>query len=212
MGYRNYIASIPKKEYDKIKNFTKEKLYKYKKESLKDGYVGVYNVAHNTLYELGKYCEFGGKEFFKPVFKNKKLQKEFTEEHDFYIVGREFLAHIIEDYNKKIQSYYNEMVMPFLGAKDYQASEFLNSAKYNYSNDSYTLDFSKITDEQQTQLVKMIEHVRSMRTEWVQLTPYNLEKGDTVTQSWKYEYAVFELVRIYKTFDWKNNIMIYYGY
>lgn len=58
----------------------------------------------------------------------------------------------------------------------------------------------------------MIEHIRSMRTEWTCLTPYNLKNGDNITTSWKYEYAIFELVRIYKSFDWKRNVMIYYGY
>lgn len=48
--------------------------------------------------------------------------------------------------------------------------------------------------------------------EWLRLTPYNLDEGDEITTSWKYEYSIFELVRIYKTFDWKNNVMIYYGY
>jgi len=28
MGYRNYIAPITKTEYERIKNFTKEELYK----------------------------------------------------------------------------------------------------------------------------------------------------------------------------------------
>ena len=32
MGYRNYIACIKHDEYEKIKNFTKEELYKHKEE------------------------------------------------------------------------------------------------------------------------------------------------------------------------------------
>lgn len=40
MGYRNYIASIPRAEYNKIKNFTKEELFKYKNKPIdKTGYV-----------------------------------------------------------------------------------------------------------------------------------------------------------------------------
>lgn len=45
------------------------------------------------------------------------------------------------------------------------------------------------------------------------LVPFNLDDGkDEVTSSWKYEYSIFELVRIYKSFDWENNVMIHYGY
>jgi hypothetical protein len=38
------------------------------------------------------------------------------------------------------------------------------------------------------------------------------ENGDQVTNSWKYEYSLFELVRIYKQFNGKENILVYYGY
>lgn len=214
MGYRNYIGSITKKEYNKIKNFSKKALYKYKKEDPKDGYVGVYNICPKTLYEFGKYVEFGKKKFFKPVFKNKLLHEDYNDEGEFVIVEKEFLVHVISYYKERIQGYYNDMIKPFLGEKDHSYGEFMNSIKTNhgYPDDKYTFDFSKITDKEQTALFKIIEHVRDFRTEWVQLTPFDLEKGDEVTTSWKYEYGIFELVKIYKTFDWKNNIMIYYGY
>lgn len=111
------------------------------------------------------------------------------------------------------------MVMPFFGKRDSfldheDPSNFLNSIKteYNYPNNKYKFDFTKITDDEQTALFKIMEHVRSMRSEWTVLTPYDLEEGDEVTTSWKYEYAIFELIKIYKTFDWKRNIMVYYGY
>ena len=48
--------------------------------------------------------------------------------------------------------------------------------------------------------------------EWLDMLPYNLTKGDEITTAWKYEYNVFELVRIYKSFDWKKNVMVFYGY
>ena len=66
--------------------------------------------------------------------------------------------------------------------------------------------------EEQNALYKIIEHIRTMRMEWTCLTPYDLQNGDKITSSSKYEYAIFELVRIYKSFDWKRNVMIYYGY
>lgn len=42
--------------------------------------------------------------------------------------------------------------------------------------------------------------------------PFNLERWDEVTTSRKYEYAIFEMVRLYKTFDYEKNILIYYGW
>jgi hypothetical protein len=107
------------------------------------------------------------------------------------------------------------MFKPFLGSDGY-AGEFLNSIKseYGYEKTQYSFDFSKITKEEQTSLLELFEHIRSMRNEWVScyLKPYDLTKGDEITTSWKYEYGIFELVRIYKTFDWKKNVMVYYGW
>ena len=65
-------------------------------------------------------------------------------------------------------------------------------------------------------MTEMVTHIKSMGQEWGvglfdHMRPYDLE-GDSLVTSWKYEYAVFELVRIYKTFDWKKNVMIYYGW
>lgn len=37
MGYRNYLGSLPKKEYNKIKRFTLKELYEYKGEELGEG-------------------------------------------------------------------------------------------------------------------------------------------------------------------------------
>ncbi len=223
MGYRTYIGSMLKREYNKIKSMSREQLIEhYKLEVDEDeGYlgIGVYEFGQ-SLYEFGKYTDFSPpKKSLKTFFKNKELNKYFTAEHDFNVVTKEFLEYIIESYKKRISDYYNEMMNPFFGVKNDtlkrdKPCEFLNSIKtdYKYPKNDITFDFTKITQEEQNAIFSMIEHIRSMRTEWTCLTPYNLEKGNSVTTSWKYEYGIFELVRIYKSFDWKKNVMIYYGY
>lgn len=223
MGYRTYIGVMPKKEYNNIKSMTREQLiehYKLQNET-EENYIGmgVYDFG-KSLYEFGKYTNFNPpKKSLKTFFKNKELNKYFTEEQDFNIVTKEFLAYIIESYKKRISDYYNDMMNPFFGVKDSiitreKPSEFLNSIKRDYGidKDNITFNFTKITQDEQNALWKLIEHVRSMRSEWTCLTPYDLENRDEITSSWKYEYGIFELVRIYKSFDWKKNVMIYYGY
>lgn len=223
MGYRNYIGFIPKKEYNKIKSLTTQQVYDYydlKPEfEGEEPYKGVYDFGP-SLYEFGKYVDFNPpKKSMKPFFKKKETQKRWGDEHDFYVVTKEFLAYVIESYRDRIKNYYNDMMMPFFVKKNdvygrETQSDFLNSIETEYGiENKYRFDFSKITDEEQTALYKMIEHIRSMRFEWTpHLTPFNLEKGVEITTSWKYEYGIFELVRIYKSFDWKKNVMIYYGY
>jgi len=214
MGYRTYIGSMPKTEYNKIKSMNKEQLVDFYNIDIDDdGYIdkSVHDYG-KCLYELGKYTDFKPpKNSMKPFFKNKELM-EVYDENEFYIVAKEFLAYIIDSYKDKITNYYNDMVLPFLPSDI--PSNFLNSIKTDtryYPKRDITFDFSKITQDEQNALFKMIEHMRTMRSEWVYLTPYDLESGEDITSSWKYEYAIFELVRIYKIFDWKRNIMIYYG-
>lgn len=211
MGYRTYIGKISKEEHAKIKDLSYADLMKYYGKD-EDDYVGAYKITEQ-VYEFGKYTEFDDEKFFTPFFTNKETMDCY--EGDFHIVTKEYLEHIIKHYREKIQTYYKEMVEPFWGSKVAETSEFIKSMKTDYDDNlkqTYTLDFTKITPEQQTVLWEMLCHVRSMRTEWEILNPYNLEKGDEVTTSWKYEYNIFELVRIYKTFDWENDLLIYYGY
>jgi len=67
-----------------------------------------------------------------------------------------------------------------------------------------------IKDRQDT-----VVHLSSLIREWEgkYTLPYNLDEDkDEIVSSWKYEYSVFELVRIFKTFDWENNKMVWYGW
>lgn len=227
MGYRNYIAPISKQEHNKIKDFCKEELFNYKEEPFKDewgdpNYIGVYDIPGKPLYGLGKYVEDFDQSLFSPVFANERLQKYFSEEHDFYLVGKEFLEAVIERYSEKIRSYYKEMTSPFF--KDNRPiSDFINSVTTDYDREPYqhNFDFSLITEKEKTALFSVIEHIRTMSLEWGACgdqkffdsrRPYSLDNRPEITISSKYEYAQFELVRIYKTFDWENNHLIYYGY
>jgi hypothetical protein len=210
MGYRNYLGSLPKREYNKIKNFSLKELYEYKNEEWsddpyeRDGYVGVDDVAYNKHYELGKYIDSFEKKFFKPVFKNKETQKHYVEEQEFFIVQKEFVEELIKYYTGLIKKYYTELLNPFFDGTKIK-SGFM------------TTKDTPPTNEEMDGIYKIIDHVRSMGLEWgvsgwfKDSLPYNLDGGDLVG-SWKYEYAIFNLVNIYKTFDWKRNVMIYYGY
>lgn len=57
-------------------------------------------------------------------------------------------------------------------------------------------------------------HILNMRREWSDkhIKPYYLDEERTdgfIVASWKYEYAIFNIVYIYKTFDWENDYLIY---
>jgi hypothetical protein len=213
MGYRNYLGSLPKREYNKIKGFTLQELYEHKGEEWSEddpydcpGHVGVYDVAKETHYELGKYVDSFDTKFFKPVFKNKETQAHFIDEHDFYIVQPEFVLHVIEHYTKLVRDYYKRLLNDFYEDRK-------SKAEFMVSKDS------PITEQEMSSIYAIISHVRDMALEWgvsswfEESVPYDFNpENPKLVSSWKYEYEVFELVRIYKTFDWKRNVMIYYGY
>lgn len=210
MGYRNYLGSLPKKEYNKIKRMTIQELYAFKNEvwveDYSEGYVGVYDVAYNEHYELGKYVDQFDKKFFKTVFKNKETQKHFREEHDFYLVEKEFVEELIKYYTEKIRTYYKDMLSPFFEG-DKSKAGFMKTKE------------TPMTQEELSGVYKLIDHVRSMAMEWgvsgwfEDQVPYNITNPEKdFISSWKYEYSIFNLVILYNTFDWKKNVMIYYGY
>lgn len=223
MGYRTYIGFMPKKEYNKIKSLTKDELYSFYNLE-KNDYKGVYSYG-KELYEFGKYTDFEPpKKSMKSFFKKQELKEAYSG-YEFYIVTSEFLKYIIEYYAEKVRTYYAELLKPFKREKWEYKSEYLKTAqrKLGSSDQNYETyfvgDTTKITEEENIQIYKIIRHFEDMASEWgvndicSDRRPYNLNmNNDIISGSWKYEYAVFELTKIYKTFDWKKNVMIYYGY
>lgn len=217
MGYRNYIGFLPRKKYNKIKSLTIPEIFDYYEWKPKyegdEPYLGVYDFGER-LYEFGAYVDFKPpKGSLKTFFKKKDVESNWNEDGELKVVTKEFLAYIINTYRERVKKYYNDMYTPFFHDEDNKPN-FLNSVKLDYGEHEkkYKFDFSTITDNEQTALFKILDHIRTMRSEWVHLTPFDLVDGNEITTSWKYEYGIFELVRIYKSFDWKKNIMIYYGY
>ncbi len=208
MGYRNYLGSISKKEYDKVKNFNKKQLFDYLNGDIEEDYVCRFNILTNkSIFELGKYINLFDKKFFKPFFLNKNVQDYYTQEQEeFFIVRKEFLKEVIKRNEQSIIDNYKSLLKPFID-KSQQKNDFMKLVKIDE-----VFEPANLSVEEQVALYNIIKYAKNNLFEWTQLEPYNLEEGNKVTTSWKYEYAIFELVRIYKTFDWEKEIMVYYGY
>lgn len=187
MGYRNYIGKLPKEKWEKIKDLNEKELKTFINSGDDEEYLGKRDIGVVELYELGKYCDYDYKEFLGEFFTDKDTNYLFhNEDTEFYLVkDKQFLANIIHDYNQKVMEYYEKMLK-------------------NY-------DRQNISNLTQSEIFEGFEHLRSMYFEWMHNFVYDLEVPDKITSSWKYEYAIFELIRIYKSFDWENDVMIYYG-
>ena len=183
MGYRNKIALLNVKTYNNIKDKTYQEIAK----KYGDGkYVGCYQIA-KEVYEIGKYWEHDFlNKYKKNIFAKKATNRRFNEESEFYIIGKDGLKAIIDSYHKKIAEYYKSILKP----------------------DPRDVELGLHT--------KPEEHIKNQLKEWdnqFNIKPYNLSLDkDEIISSWKYEYSIFELVRIYKTVDESKQLICLTGW
>lgn len=109
--------------------------------------------------------------------------------YEFHILTQDDLKNIIEQYYKHVQNEFTKL------------NELLNPLCKNEN-----VDYGPI-----------ISHLYSKFQIWgdtgMNWRPYNLnENRENIVDSNRYEYDVFELVRILKTFDFKKNYLILSGW
>ncbi len=73
---------------------------------------------------------------------------------------------------------------------------------------------SLLTDgEHQTATEKQLEHIKDILTEWKCGFAIDIDENkQEVTSSWKFEYSLFELVRLLKTIDFEKDTILFYGW
>jgi len=116
------------------------------------------------------------------LFDDKDVEEFYNSDYLFHGITKQGFAEIITDYRKGISFHYTQM------------------------NDSYGIIGVDQSD--------IKEHLHNMANEWRNdfTNPVDLSDSDRITNSWKYEYAIFEMIRLYKVFDWENDIAVIYGY
>lgn len=186
MGYRNKISLLSKDRHQIIKGMTNKQLEKWwlaqnENADVDDGrvYVPMYDLSEE-IYEMGKYCDNKYlKPFKKMIFDKPAVNKRFNDEGEFFIIGQDGLKAIIENYHEKILKYYKEILEP-------------NDQDVRYGWNT--------TPE---------KHIRDQIKEWdknqFDIRPYCLRMDSPdIVSSWKFEYTIFELVRLYKTIDYEK--------
>lgn len=213
MGFNNYIGKISKERYGELNEMTLEQLKTHLGEEHDRSvlFSTIYEEV-KMVYEFGKYFDRIDGEY-KPFFKNESIWEIVKfDDAELFVVSKQFLADMITHYRTKVSTFYNNSVP--------DRAE-LNSllAKFKRTYDDVTDEIShelkdgeELTKEELTIMVNSIKHMNDVKLEWTfDFLPFDLGKGPAVTNSSKYEYAIFELVRIYKTFDWTNDLLLYYG-
>lgn len=197
MGYRHEFRLVENNLLIKIHSFTKEELLQWgKEENLFDSPIDDLLNLHKIgkpFYDFGKYYENVGsiQNLGIPLFSDERLLEDYSDYNPF-IVGKEGLLNAIEHYQDKIIKMYENLL-------------------FKTDEERLEEDFDERTREQVFE-----DHLQSMYKEWkgpfgVRAINVN-EKNSAITTSWKYEYAIFELVRLYKSTDWNKYGLLFFGW
>ncbi len=110
-----------------------------------------------------------------------------------------------------------EVIDDFSGEEDEYVVITLESLKSiikQYANNHLTY-LKKLDEENEFgEVVTSKNYVEGQIRQWSQAESlvYNIDcSDDELVNSWSYEYTIFDLVRIYKTFDSENYYLIYRG-
>ena len=205
MGYRHYLYAVPKKQVAEIQacktnedwcNFAERYGYRVSLSVCNDGsdWFAPYDVG-NDLYELGKYSEIGFKlESERPSpFTSDELKKRY-EDYGFALLTKDDFKAVIEAYRQKIIAWLESLL-----------------------NTDERICFSEELTKEQYQFKELKREIQDKIDSWsgkyFGISPIDLDESrERITGDWSYEYAIFELVRLYKIFDWGNDDLVLVGW
>lgn len=205
MGYRHYLYAVPKKQVAEIQacktnedwcNFAENYGYKVDQDCCDDGSGCVFPYKIGTkLYELGKYSKIGFKlESERPsLFTSEELKERYSDD-GFALLTKDDFKAVIEAYRQKIIKWLQSLL-----------------------NVDERICFSEELTKEQYQFETLKQEVKDKIDSWsgkyFGISPIDLDESrERITGDWSYEYAIFELVRVYKAFDWENDELVLVGW
>lgn len=162
-------------------------------------YCPLYHLG-KELFEFGKYYE-NRSDIYKhgdSLFTSNELNERYE---DFGAIvcdeGAVLCAiewqkqHIIKMYENLVNNTFEETL-----------------ERYNYPSD---------IDEKELHYQRLLRHCKDHLRWWKpgfgDYTAINTNKEkESLVSSWLYEHTIFDLVRIYKTFDWENKCLLFMGW
>jgi hypothetical protein len=223
MGYRTQIGWITKDQYealekmptiDLLKNYKQAEIYCSnffeEKEEINEDFLKKHRpniISYIVEYEIGtQIYDFGKNVDFESKFLHNFFDRNFIytcADTEFYRVNKDFLAHAIDIYKENTIKQLTSYILPFGNVYENGRCEF----EFDFES-----DFSKINKEQEKKIEEMILNVKKKIAAWLfSKNAIDQSEQEKITGSWLYEYAIFELVRISKSFDWDNKVMYLCG-
>ena len=196
MGYRQYLYAVDTWLVDEIRKCKTRDEFIATIQRLRNDiveydsfdeiyYVNLWNLG-GCLFEFGKY--YGNSdEMYKhgdSLFTSDELN-EYYSDYGAIVIDEEGLLCAIEWNRQKVCGIYQDLLR-------------------ETSDDVF---------DKRSQTDRFICHANEYLRWWNGHGPGNLSKDcDSIVDSWLYEHVYFDLVRIYKTFDWENSSMIFMGW
>jgi len=203
MGYRHYFYLVDKKDVELVKDKTYEELMQIAKTYGADVdededyfYFNDKKFMNKTeIYEFGKlYWDDTADRIYSkgvPLFEKEEVQKCF---YDYcpYVMGKEAILEAIEIYKTKVINYYKSLIV-----------------------DGDTKEFSYFYDIEPDEIknVDVTRHITDILYHWDRMGVIDTDfDHERISSSWMYEHQIFELVRLYKSIDWENKCLLFYGW
>jgi len=212
MGYRNYFYIADKQKVNDFlslsheeqilvtakaemcewtdQDYAKERIQEYIKENkLRTFHISKYLEAIEVV-ECGKY--FDGK--ISTEIKEDSI--DFSDDDcEFFFVKPEALVICAEHYKQKTFEWWSTLVN----------SMYMTDEEIANNIDKYPGGRPDIKAELES-------HINDLRNARIDILDTDLNHKYNITTSWLYEYAMFELIHIYKSVDWTKNTLIWCGY
>lgn len=192
MGYRNFIGLVDKGLLSEVRHLSIDVLNTvYGKEGDVDGNTifRVYDIEDRVIHEFGTLSKVDSDRIIaggELLFTNEGTQKA-QEYYEAYVIGKQGLLNVIELYRDKVIAHFENLLV---------------------DDSPFALNPSSSSE-------KSRRYVEGMLRDWTceMNSPILLhEKWDEISNSHRYEYYIFELVRQLKTIDFNQYDLIFYGY
>ena len=195
MGYRNYLYVADRKKFNKFRKLNAEQMWDlvgkdkaFDEEDLEIApwyYDIKETIGLEEVFEFGKYIDFYDriKQYLKPAFKDKNIQKQYNEEEEFMIAKPEIIQECMTIFKEKIETYYKDL---------------LNEK----SSDEY---------DKRTRQERLIGCIKDHLC-WVKFLDYLPDNKWNLGGGWLYEHEVFTLMHIARIFNPKKYVLLWLGY
>ena len=205
MGFRTSLYCVPKEIAERYKNITEEEYTQLDDYLFND--LEKERIAYDVLTWI--FMDDLKQEFYTRYFKNKL---EIECDMFFGTVSKEQILKIIDEVRKRIYNYYNSKKVIHKTDGTVELGDF-----WNKEHNIYNKEFTPEDCLKQNQL-DWNHKMGKWGTVWNDdnKTTYpdiNIDINNKwiISGSWDYEYFIFDLIHIYKIFDWEHDTLMVIG-